>query len=95
MEAPRPAAVAMFDRIDAFVREIGETETEAALAELLTEICREMGFAYFALTLGTCAAAFNRGCGLDMRDGHPAEMRAGSTKRGSHASAPSFGARSG
>jgi len=50
LEAPRPAAVAMFDRIDAFVREIGETETEAALAELLTEICREMGFAYFALT---------------------------------------------
>jgi hypothetical protein len=30
--------------------------------------------------------------GLDMRDGHPAEIRAGITKRGSHASAPSFGA---
>ena len=40
----------MFDRIDAFVREVGEAETEAALAGLLAEISREMGFAYFALT---------------------------------------------
>ena len=50
MEPPRPAAGAMFDRIDAFVREVGEAETEAALAGLLAEISREMGFAYFALT---------------------------------------------
>jgi LuxR family quorum-sensing system transcriptional regulator CciR len=40
----------MFDRIDAFVRDVGQAETEAALAELLTEISGEMGFAYFALT---------------------------------------------
>jgi LuxR family quorum-sensing system transcriptional regulator CciR len=40
----------MFDRIDAFVREVSEVETEAALADLLAEISGEMGFAYFALT---------------------------------------------
>lgn len=40
----------MFDRIDAFVRAVSEVETETALAELLAEISREMGFAYFALT---------------------------------------------
>lgn len=40
----------MFDRIDAFVREVSEVETEEALAGLLAEISREMGFAYFALT---------------------------------------------
>lgn len=39
----------MFDRIDAFVRDVSEVETEAALAELLAEISEEMGFAYFAL----------------------------------------------
>ena len=40
----------MFDRIDAFVRDLAEVETEAHLAELLLEISREMGFSYFALT---------------------------------------------
>jgi hypothetical protein len=85
----------MFDRIDAFVRDVSKVETEAALSDLLDEISRDMGFAYFALTLGTCAAAFNRRSGLDMRVGHPAVNRAGSTKRGSHASAPATGARSG
>lgn len=40
----------MFDRIDAFVRDATEVETEAELAELMAEISREMGFAYFALT---------------------------------------------
>lgn len=40
----------MFDRIDAFVRDVAEVESEADLARLLEEISREMGFAYFALT---------------------------------------------
>jgi LuxR family quorum-sensing system transcriptional regulator CciR len=40
----------MFDRIDAFVRDVSEVETEAELAELMAEISRELGFAYFALT---------------------------------------------
>src|SRR5690606_14146064 len=40
----------MFDRIDAFVRDTTEVVTESELAELLAEISREMGFAYFALT---------------------------------------------
>lgn len=50
MEPPRLVAGAMFDRIDRFVREVSEVETEDALAALLGEISREMGFAYFALT---------------------------------------------
>lgn len=40
----------MFDRLDAFVREAAEAATETDLAQLLAEITREMGFAYFALT---------------------------------------------
>ena len=40
----------MFDRIDAFARDVIEVETEADLALLMAEISREMGFAYFALT---------------------------------------------
>jgi LuxR family quorum-sensing system transcriptional regulator CciR len=40
----------MFDRIDAFVRDVSKVETEAALSDLLGEISRDMGFAYFALT---------------------------------------------
>lgn len=40
----------MFDRIDAFVRDLTEVKTEADLAGLMAEISREMGFAYFALT---------------------------------------------
>ncbi|KRA84100.1 LuxR family transcriptional regulator [Altererythrobacter sp. Root672] len=40
----------MFDRIDAFVRDLAEVKTEAELADLLLDISREMGFSYFALT---------------------------------------------
>jgi LuxR family quorum-sensing system transcriptional regulator CciR len=40
----------MFDRIDAFVRDAAKAESEAELCDLLGEISREMGFAYFALT---------------------------------------------
>jgi LuxR family quorum-sensing system transcriptional regulator CciR len=40
----------MFDRIDAFVREVGKAETEDALTALLDAVSRDMGFAYFALT---------------------------------------------
>lgn len=40
----------MFDRIDAFVRELNQIETQIDLAELLAEISGEMGFAFFALT---------------------------------------------
>lgn len=40
----------MFDRIDAFVRDVTEVETEIELAGLTAEIGREMGFTYFALT---------------------------------------------
>jgi LuxR family transcriptional regulator, quorum-sensing system regulator CciR len=40
----------MFERIDAFVRDVGEARTDAELAALLAEISRDMGFAYFALT---------------------------------------------
>lgn len=40
----------MFDRVDAFVRDIGRIESEAELALLLSMISAEMGFDYFALT---------------------------------------------
>lgn len=40
----------MFDRLEAFIRHMGEAQSEGALAERLADICREMGFAYFALT---------------------------------------------
>ncbi len=40
----------MFDRIDAFVRDLTGIGTEAELAQLMAEISRDMGFAYFALT---------------------------------------------
>ena len=40
----------MFDRIDAFVRDVNGVACEAELAGLLEEICAEMGFHYFALT---------------------------------------------
>lgn len=48
--AGRIAAARMFDRVDAFVRDLGQANSEAELAELLAEIGREMGFSYFALT---------------------------------------------
>ncbi len=40
----------MFDRVDAFVRDVGEIRSEAELAQALHEICGELGFSYFALT---------------------------------------------
>lgn len=40
----------MFDRVDAFVRDVGGSKSESELAEALGIICREMGFDYFALT---------------------------------------------
>jgi len=40
----------MFDRIDAFVRDVSSVTSQAELAQLLHDICREMGFDYFALT---------------------------------------------
>jgi LuxR family quorum-sensing system transcriptional regulator CciR len=40
----------MLDRIEAFVRDVGEARTEAGLAQLLAEMSRDMGFSYFALT---------------------------------------------
>jgi LuxR family transcriptional regulator, quorum-sensing system regulator CciR len=46
----RLAATGMFNRVNAFVRDLSEATSEAELLELLTEICGEMGFSYFALT---------------------------------------------
>lgn len=40
----------MFNRVDAFVRDLGVITSEVELAEALGEICDEMGFRYFALT---------------------------------------------
>lgn len=40
----------MFDRVDAFVRDVADITSEAELAQALGEICGEMGFRYFALT---------------------------------------------
>jgi LuxR family transcriptional regulator, quorum-sensing system regulator CciR len=40
----------MFDRIDAFVRDVSGVASEAELADVLEVICTEMGFDYFALT---------------------------------------------
>lgn len=40
----------MFDRIDAFVREVRLVSSQADLADAIAEIGRDMGFAYFALT---------------------------------------------
>lgn len=40
----------MFDRVDAFVRDVSRVECEAELGALLAEISREMGFSFFALT---------------------------------------------
>jgi LuxR family quorum-sensing system transcriptional regulator CciR len=40
----------MFDRLEAFVREVSGADDEEALREILAEHCDEMGFAYFALT---------------------------------------------
>jgi LuxR family quorum-sensing system transcriptional regulator CciR len=40
----------MFDRVDAFVRDVNYVASEAGLAGLIGEISRELGFDYFALT---------------------------------------------
>jgi len=40
----------MFDRVDAFVRDVRDLRSEEALAAALGEIARELGFRYFALT---------------------------------------------
>jgi LuxR family quorum-sensing system transcriptional regulator CciR len=40
----------MFDRVEAFVRDVSEINSEAELSEALTIICGELGFSYFALT---------------------------------------------
>lgn len=40
----------MFGRVDAFVRDVRELDSEEALAGALTEVTRDLGFRYFALT---------------------------------------------
>jgi LuxR family quorum-sensing system transcriptional regulator CciR len=40
----------MFGRVDAFVREVRELETEEALAGALADVSNDLGFRYFALT---------------------------------------------
>jgi LuxR family transcriptional regulator, quorum-sensing system regulator CciR len=40
----------MFSRVDAFVRDVRQLESEEALAGALAEIARDLGFRYFALT---------------------------------------------
>lgn len=54
MERPsRPRGVprrGMFDRVDAFVRDVSDITSESELAEALNTICGEIGFTYFALT---------------------------------------------
>jgi len=40
----------MFSRVDAFVRDVRELQTEVALAAALAEVTRDLGFSYFALT---------------------------------------------
>jgi LuxR family quorum-sensing system transcriptional regulator CciR len=40
----------MFNRVDAFVRDVSEIRSEADLAEALREISGELGFSFYALT---------------------------------------------
>jgi LuxR family quorum-sensing system transcriptional regulator CciR len=40
----------MFSRVDAFVRDVRELETEEALGGALADVSRDLGFRYFALT---------------------------------------------
>jgi LuxR family quorum-sensing system transcriptional regulator CciR len=40
----------MFDRVDAFVRDVREVKTQAELAGALAEVAKDLGFRYFALT---------------------------------------------
>ncbi len=48
--APRRSRGGMFDRVDAFVRDVKKLEREEELAEAITEIVGDFGFKYFALT---------------------------------------------
>lgn len=43
-------AVASFDRVQAFVRDVGQVENECQLTQLLDDMSSSLGFAYFALT---------------------------------------------
>jgi LuxR family quorum-sensing system transcriptional regulator CciR len=40
----------MFDRVDAFVKDVRELKTQEELAIALSEVSRDLGFRYFALT---------------------------------------------
>lgn len=40
----------MFDRVDAFIRDVCKLETEGELGAALAEIAQELGYRYFALT---------------------------------------------
>jgi LuxR family quorum-sensing system transcriptional regulator CciR len=42
--------VQTFERAEVFLRDVSETSSEAELAEALTDVTRELGFTYFALT---------------------------------------------
>ena len=42
--------MSMFERAEAFLRDVSEISTEVELAEALTNVTRELGFTYFALT---------------------------------------------
>ena len=61
----------MFNRVEEFVRNVRELTSEEALAEAIDQIAAELGFRYFALTLGHAPPPLTAS-GLDMRDGHPA-----------------------
>lgn len=76
----------MFSRVDAFVRDVRELKTEDQLAEALGDVSNDLGFRFFALTLGHAPPPLTAN-GLDMRDGHPANEPVPYPKRGSHASA--------
>ena len=62
----------MFSRVDAFVRDVRELKTEDQLAEALGDVSNDLGFRFFALTLGHAPPPLTAN-GLDMRDGHPAK----------------------
>ena len=49
-----------FDRAEPFFECFSQVTTDIELADLLDSVTREMGFAYFALTLEACAGAFGR-----------------------------------
>lgn len=43
-------SVTMFERVDAFVRNVAAVETEVDLSSLIFDVARELGFSFFALT---------------------------------------------